>query len=68
MDKTHLIDFEVINKRTSFENDLTKKLIQLRDESQRYDVDKKLKGFGQFVFLGFAVYGGLKFLESVFDE
>ncbi|MFL6403621.1 MAG: hypothetical protein ACJ71M_09110 [Nitrososphaeraceae archaeon] len=68
MDDNHIVDFNLVNKRVLFDEDNHKKIIQFRKECATHETTNKLEGVGQFIFLGLAFYGGLKFLDDLFGE
>jgi hypothetical protein len=61
MDATHMIGFQAVNNKVLFENSVVEKVLNFRNECQIHKRNLTLQGVGQFIFLGFAFYGGWKF-------
>ena len=64
MDLQHIIEFQVLNKMVHFESNTVEKLLQFRNECEAYETDRRLQGVGHLIFVGFALYGGWKFLDD----
>jgi len=68
MDKNHIIEFTFVDGRVVYEKNYTKKVLQFRQEAEGYDIKKRIRTAGQFIFLGFGLYGGWKFYQDFFDS
>lgn len=68
MDRDRIIGFRVVGSEVLFERETGEKLLRFRNECQAHETGKTLQGIGQGIFIGFALYGGWRFLDDFFRK
>jgi hypothetical protein len=68
IDNDHIIQFFEVDNRVYLEGDFSKKITHFRKECQNHQTNRSFVGVGHLIFLGFALFGGYKFLEGLFDK
>lgn len=68
VDQLHIINFSIANHKVFLPNDIHEKLMQFRNECQKYGSDKKKQEVGKFIFVGLIAYGGFRFFSDLFNS